>query len=94
MTPAERRRTFHNQPEDAARAARKLRDIPLRQPGERPHGYDALGILVVSASNDNVTPWTLVGDPSAGAPAPGEIHHYTDFIQFLATQYRLRCRLI
>jgi hypothetical protein len=91
LSPADRRQTFHNQPEDAARAVRKLKEIPLRQRGAL-SGYDALGILVVRAPNDGVTPWSLVDDPETGSPPPDDIYNYTKFIQTLAAQYRLRWR--
>jgi hypothetical protein len=90
LSPDQRRPTFHNQPEDAARTIQRLKDIQLRQPGGRQDGYDALGILVVNAPNDCTTPWTLVDDPKFSVPKKGEIHNYVDFIQHLATQYRIR----
>jgi len=84
----QRRLSHHGQPEDAYRAAEKLRNIPMRRSPEV-MGYDALGIVVVSAVN-NGEEWELIEDPSYGAPQPADIWHYTKVVQRAATLYRQR----
>jgi hypothetical protein len=88
VEPGVRRPTSHSQPDDAKRAVSKLKNIPLRSK-DAATGYDALGIIVVSAANDG-RPCTLVQDPAFGAPESTDIWHYTRFIQELAKQYRHR----
>lgn len=85
-----RRLSHHAQPEDAVRSALKLQNIPMRtSPDEL--GFDALGIVVVSAVNDG-SPWELVTDANRGAPSPQDVWHYTKVVQKLARLYRERFR--
>lgn len=88
VEPPERRVSHHTQPEDARGASEKLQKIPLRNTGSAT-GYDALGIIVVSARNDE-TPWRVVSDPACGAPEDHDIWNYTRVVQHMAKLYRQR----
>jgi hypothetical protein len=91
VEPILRRATIHNQPEDAASAIDKLEKIPLRT-ASRPTGYDALGIVVVSAANDG-TQCTLIDDPKFGTPSTEDIWSYSKFIQELARRFKQRSHI-
>jgi hypothetical protein len=88
VEPAQRRVSHHAQPEDAHGAVEKLRRIPLRKTASD-GGYDALGTIVVSARNDG-SPWTVVTNPTYGAPDAHDIWNYTRLVQHMAKLYRQR----
>lgn len=74
----------HTQPDAAQGIIAKVREIPRRR-GVQTEGYDGLGLIVVDAVNDNVTPVTLMVGPPA--PAPGDILHYETMITRTAHEY-------
>jgi hypothetical protein len=74
----------HTQPSAAASVVAKVREIP-RRTGSATEGYDGLGIIVISATNDGTTPITLVSSPPA--PLPGEIFYYDNMITRVAHEY-------
>jgi hypothetical protein len=74
----------HRQPEDALGVIAKVREIP-RRTGTTTEGYDGLGLLVVDAKNDNVTPIALV----TGTPAVpvGDVLHYDTMVTRVSNEY-------
>jgi hypothetical protein len=74
----------HTQPAAAEAVVAKLKEIP-RRTGSGTHGYDGLGIIVVSMTNDGTTPVALVSAPPA--PQPGEIFHYENMVTRVANEY-------
>lgn len=81
------RTSTHVQPTAAAGIIRKVREIP-RRTGVQAEGYDGLGVVVVSAPNDGVTPVTLVRGPPA--PARGDVLHYETMVTRVANEYDTR----
>ena len=76
--------TVHRQPHDTLRTIGKIREIP-RRAGATGHGFDGLAVVVVSATNDGVSPVSLVSD--SPAPAPGDVLHYDTMITRVANEY-------
>jgi hypothetical protein len=74
----------HRQPENALRTIDKIREIPRRSSASG-HGFDGLGVVVVSAVNDGKTPIQLVSSPPA--PQPGDVLHYETMITRVASEY-------
>jgi hypothetical protein len=74
----------HKQPAAAAAVVAKVREIPRRTGGSA-HGYDGLGIVVVSAQNDGTTPFGLVS--ALPAPPPGDMFHYDNMVTRVANEY-------
>jgi hypothetical protein len=74
----------HSQPAAAAAVVAKVREIP-RRTGSTTEGYDGLGIILVSATNDGTTPVSLVASPPA--PPPGDILYYDNMITRVAHEY-------
>jgi len=76
--------SHHSQPAAAAAVVAKVKEIP-RRGGSATEGYDGLGIVVVSAVNDGVTPVSLVSLPPA--PPPGDIFYYDNMVTRVANEY-------
>lgn len=74
----------HSQPAAVEGIISKVREIPRRR-GTQTEGYDGLGLVVVDAPNDNVTPVRLVRDPPA--PQPDDLLHYDTMITRVANEY-------
>jgi hypothetical protein len=74
----------HSQPAAAAAVVAKVREIP-RRTGSAAEGYDGLGIIVISATNDGTSPVSLV--TAAPAPSPGDIFYYENMITRVANEY-------
>lgn len=74
----------HAQPADAAGVIAKVREIPRRTSAQT-EGYDGLGVVVVHASNNGVTPVSLVSGPPA--PQVGDILHYDTMVTRVANEY-------
>lgn len=81
----------HRQPEDARRTIGKIREIPRRS-GASGHGFDGMGVIIVSAMNDGRTPIGLV--TSAPAPQPGDVLHYETMITRVASEYDATWKMI
>ncbi|HEX8067043.1 MAG TPA: hypothetical protein VF520_10995 [Thermoleophilaceae bacterium] len=77
----------HSQPEATEGVIEKIREIPRRS-STQGHGYDGLGLVVVDAPNDNVTPVKLVAAPPA--PQQGDVLHYDTMITRVANEYDTR----
>jgi hypothetical protein len=74
----------HSQPAAAAAVVAKVREIP-RRTASATEGYDGLGIIVISATNDGATPVSLV--TASPAPPRGDILHYDNMITRVANEY-------
>jgi hypothetical protein len=74
----------HAQPADTAGLIAKMREIP-RRTGTQTEGYDGLGVVVVDAPNDDITPIQLVTTPPA--PQTGDVLHYDTMITRVANEY-------
>jgi hypothetical protein len=74
----------HRQPADAGGVIEKIRESPRRS-GIAMEGYDGLGLVVVDAKNDGVTPVTLVAGPPA-VPV-GDVLNYDTMITRVANEY-------
>lgn len=74
----------HSQPEDTEATIRKIREIPRRS-GSHGHGFDGLGVVVISTSNDGVSPVTLV--TTRPAPIGSDVLHYDTMITRVANEY-------
>jgi hypothetical protein len=74
----------HNQPADTVGVIDKVREIP-RRTGAATEGYDGLGLVVVDAKNDSITPVTLVTRPPA--VAVGDVMHYATMVTRVANEY-------
>jgi hypothetical protein len=74
----------HRQPGDTIGIIEKVREIP-RRTGAATEGYDGLGVIVVDAKNDNVTPVTLVTTPPA--VRVGDVLHYDTMVTRVANEY-------
>lgn len=74
----------HRQPQDAEGIIEKVREIP-RRTATGTEGYDGLGVVVVDAKNDNVTPITLVATPPA--PSVRDVLHYDTMVTRVANEY-------
>jgi hypothetical protein len=74
----------HAQPGDAAGVIAKVREIP-RRTATQAEGYDGLGVIVVEAPNDGVTPVKLVTVPPA--PPVGDVLHYDTMVTRVANEY-------
>ncbi|HEX6702134.1 MAG TPA: hypothetical protein VF101_15505 [Gaiellaceae bacterium] len=74
----------HSQPAAAASVVAKVREIP-RRTSSATAGYDGLGIIVVSATNDGATPVSLI--TSSPAPPPGDIFYYDNMVTRVANEY-------
>lgn len=79
-------RSRHNQPRDAGLAVDKIRQIP-RRAGINETGFDAMGVLVVECKNDG-SAVAIVEQPPA--PQPGDIFHYSNFVDRLSHLYSTR----
>lgn len=78
--------TTHKQPDVTLRVVEKIRELPRRTSlGET--GFDALGIVVVSARNDGSAVSVIKDSP---APSPGDIYHYESMIRRAAQAYEAR----
>lgn len=73
----------HKQPTDAEQVVTKVKEIP-RRASEGIHGFDGLGIVVVTAVNDG-SPVQLVATPPA--LQPGEIFYYDDMLARISNEY-------
>ncbi len=76
--------SHHSQPKATLDVIEKIREIPRRTQTQG-EGYDGLGVVVVSAANDGVTPVTLVTGPPA--PVQGDVLHYETMITRVANEY-------
>jgi hypothetical protein len=76
----------HQQPADAQKIIAKVEEIPRRSSPAH-HGFDGLGIVVVSAANDG-TPVELIARPPA--PKPGDVFYYDDMLSRVANEYDTR----
>jgi len=56
--------TVHKQPNDTVRTVAKMHEIARRS---GPHGFDALGVVVLDLRNDG-TPAQIVADDPTSAP--------------------------
>lgn len=74
----------HQQSTAARAVIEKLREIPRRSGGSQT-GYDGLGVVLVSATNDGLTPVSIVTAPPA--PRTGELFNYDDMIVRVANEY-------
>jgi hypothetical protein len=74
----------HAQPADAAGVIAKVREIP-RRTSSQTEGYDGLGVVVVHAANNGLTPVSLVSGPPA--PQVGDVLHYDTMITRVANEY-------
>jgi hypothetical protein len=74
----------HAQPAASTGIIKKVREIP-RRTRTQGEGYDGLGVVVVSAANDGVTPVSLVTGPPA--PGRGDVLHYETMITRVANEY-------
>lgn len=75
----------HRQPHDTNRTIEKIREIRRRSgPGSGNRGFDALGIMLVSMTNDG-SPVGVVGVPPA--PGPTNEYHYDQMISRAAHLY-------
>ena len=74
----------HKQPRATATVIEKIREIP-RRTNPAHHGFDGLGVVVVSATNDGSTPVTLIR--TAPAPQTGDILHYDSMVTRMANEY-------
>lgn len=74
----------HSQPAAAAAVVAKVREIP-RRTASTAEGYDGLGIIVISATNDGTTPVFLITSPPA--PTAGDIFYYDNMIARVANEY-------
>jgi len=74
----------HAQPADAAGIVEKVREIP-RRTGAQTEGYDGLGVVVINAPNDSITPVSLVCAPPA--PPTGDVLHYDTMVTRVANEY-------
>jgi hypothetical protein len=81
--PDRDRVTTHRQPAAAEATIAKIRELPRRTDVTR-DGFDGLGVVVVSARNDD-SPVRLVSSPPA--PQPGDILHYDNMITRVANEY-------
>lgn len=81
----------HSQPAAAAAVVAKVREIP-RRTGGMTEGYDGLGIIVISATNDGVIPVSLVTTPPA--PSRNDIFYYDNMITRTANEYDTTFRSI
>lgn len=81
----------HRQPEDGRRTIAKIREIPRRS-GASGHGFDGLGVVVVSAINDAQSPVGLVSSPPA--PQPGDVLHYETMITRVASEYDATWKMV
>ncbi|MPV48966.1 hypothetical protein GCG21_02855 [Pseudactinotalea sp. HY160] len=80
------RYTPHRQPRDTERVISKVRELP-RRTRQSDHGFDGLGITVLSFENDG-GPVEIVTDPPA--PNRGESDNYDRMIERMATEYDTR----
>jgi hypothetical protein len=83
-TPGQMVVSQHSQPADAAGVIAKVREIP-RRTATQAEGYDGLGVVVVDAPNDGVTPVKLVTGPPA--PPIGDVLHYDTMVTRVANEY-------
>lgn len=74
----------HSQPAAAASVVAKVKEIP-RRTASTTEGYDGLGIIVISATNDGTTPVSLITAPPA--PPRGDIFFYDNMITRVANEY-------
>lgn len=74
----------HSQPAAAASVVAKVKEIP-RRTANTTEGYDGLGIIVISAINDGISPVTLLSSPPA--PLPGDIFYYDNMVTRVANEY-------
>lgn len=74
----------HSQPAAAAAVVAKVREIP-RRTASTTEGYDGLGIIVISATNDGTTPVSLITAPPA--PPCSDIFYYDNMITRVANEY-------
>jgi len=74
----------HSQPAAAAAVVAKVKEIP-RRTGSATEGYDGLGIIVITATNDGKTPVSRVSAPPA--PSRGDIFYYDNMITRVANEY-------
>jgi hypothetical protein len=74
----------HRQPQDTIGIIEKVREIP-RRTATATEGYDGLGLIVVDAKNDGVTPVALVTRPPA-VPV-GDVLHYDTMVTRVANEY-------
>jgi hypothetical protein len=74
----------HTQPAAAAGVIRKVREIP-RRAGTQGEGYDGLGVVVVSSTNDGLTPVKLVTAPPS--PPRGDVLHYDTMVTRVVNEY-------
>lgn len=80
----------HQQPGDAETVIDKVEELPRRS-SSATHGFDGLGIVVVSAANDG-SPVELVAQ--SPAPQPGDVFYYDDMLSRVANEYDTRFRAI
>lgn len=81
----------HRQPADALKTITKIRELPRRS-GAAGHGFDGLGVVVVSAVNDGKTAIDLVA--TSPAPQPGDVLHYETMITRVANEYDATWKMI
>jgi hypothetical protein len=83
--------SVHDQPGDAARCIAKVRELPrrTRTTGE---GYDGLGVVVVSATNDGTSPVQVL--TTTPAPQRGDILFYDNMVTRVAHEYDTAFRSI
>lgn len=77
----------HKQPRDTERVIEKVKQLPRRTSTNR-HGFDALGIITISMTNDGSSPVRLVEEHPA--VPPGDICHYESMIQRVVQLYEAR----
>jgi hypothetical protein len=78
--------TRHAQPRDAGKVSRTLDEVPCRQAVED-EGYDALGLIALSARNDGGPVRLVTGDP---APRSGERYHYDQMVSRIVDCFEQR----
>lgn len=76
--------SVHKQPSDTLGIINKVKEIPRRR-GPSTEGFDGLGLIVIAAKNDGVTPVKLVSQPPA--PVPNDLLHYDTMITRTAHEY-------
>ncbi len=76
----------HTQPHAAERVVDALRDFPRRAKISE-EGFDALGIVAISCSNDG-SPVQIWNQPPA--PQPGDVFEYDAMIRRVADAYETR----